>query len=112
MGALKRSIRSAVLVMAAVGSFGAAAGASPQPATHHVKMEATGFSPPTLTVKAGDRVVWTNQDPFPHTATAKGVFDSRTVAPGKTWTYRATKRGEFDYLCTLHPIMKGKLIVK
>ena len=81
-------------------------------ATHTVIMDSTAFSPPTLTVKAGDRVVWQNRDPFPHTATAKGVFDSGSIAAGTKWTYTARKRGEFDYVCTLHPTMKGRLLVK
>ena len=38
-------------------------------------MQAVQFAPATLKVKRGDTVVWTNRDPFPHTATAAGVFD-------------------------------------
>jgi plastocyanin len=86
--------------------------ASPKKETHTVTMEATGFSPATLTVNAGDRVVWVNKDPFPHTATAKAVFDSGPIAPNKRWTYTASKRGDFAYVCTLHPTMKGRLVVK
>ena len=40
-----------------------------------------------MTAKRGDTIVWVNKDPFPHTATAKGVFDSHEIAAGKSWKY-------------------------
>jgi plastocyanin len=84
-----------------------------KPKTHTVVMEATAFAPATLTVVAGDSVVWTNKDPFPHTATSKAAgFDSQPVQSEKSWKYVASKKGEFPYVCTLHPTMKGVLQVK
>lgn len=80
--------------------------------THTVAMDGTRFIPETLAVKRGDRVVWVNKDPFPHTATAVGTFDSKSVAAGQSWTYVARKPGEFAYVCTLHPGMKGTLLVQ
>jgi plastocyanin len=80
--------------------------------THTVVMDGTRFHPETLTVKRGDRVVWVNKDPFPHTATAAGTFDSRSIAAGKSWTYVARKSGEFAYVCTFHPGMNGTLLVQ
>jgi plastocyanin len=81
-------------------------------ATHEVKIEGMQFTPATLTVKKGDKVVWRNADLVPHTATATGSFDSKTVAPGKSWTYVAGKAGSFGYVCSLHPTMKGTLVVE
>jgi plastocyanin len=80
--------------------------------THTVAMDGTRFMPETLTVKRGDRVVWVNRDPFPHTVTAVPTFDSESIAAGNAWSYVASKSGEFDYVCTLHPGMKGTLIVQ
>lgn len=80
--------------------------------THTVAMDGTRFVPETITVKRGDRVVWVNKDPFPHTATAGGTFDSKSVAPGSSWPHVARKAGRYDYVCTLHPGMKGTLIVQ
>lgn len=82
------------------------------PQTHTVTMEATAFAPASLTVKRGDRVVWVNHDPFPHTATAAKVFDSKSIAPGKKWTYVAGKAGTFEYICAFHPTMRGTLKVE
>ena len=82
-------------------------------ATHTVVMEGVAFVPETLSVKQGDTVIWVNKDLFPHTATAQDrSFDSPEMAPNKTWKYTATKSGTFPYVCTLHPTMKGTLVVK
>ena len=97
------------LALAAAAGSVAAAGAG---STHTVAMDGTRFVPETITVKRGDRIVWVNKDPFPHTATARPEFDSRSVAAGDSWSFAATKTGAFSYVCTLHPGMKGMLIVK
>jgi plastocyanin len=80
--------------------------------THTIAMDGTRFVPETVTLKRGDRVVWVNKDPFPHTATAAGVFDSKSMAPGESWSYVPHRSGELAYVCTLHPGMKGTLIVQ
>jgi plastocyanin len=79
--------------------------------THTIVMEAAAFRPPSLTIAVGDSVVWMNQDPFPHTATAKGSFDSKEIPAAKSWQFTATASGEFPYVCVYHPTMKGTLRV-
>lgn len=80
--------------------------------TKTVVIEGMTFQPATLTVKQGDTVVWKNADLYAHTATGAGTFDSKEIAPNGTWKFTATKKGSFPYICTLHPVMKGTLIVK
>lgn len=83
------------------------------PASYTITMEGTQYSPPQLTVKVGDTVVWVNKDPFPHTATGQaGAFDSKSIAPGKSWTFKATKKGAYPYICQFHPTMTGLLRVE
>ena len=82
------------------------------PVTHTVVMHATAYAPLALTVKRGDTVVWVNKDPFPHTATAKGVFDSKSIAAGASWKYKARKAGGYTYICSFHPNMLGTLRVE
>jgi plastocyanin len=102
------AIALGLLVTSAPGAM-----ATRAPAEHTVIMDGTQFDPPELTVYVGDTVIWVNKDPFPHTATSKaGGFDSGDVAPDQSWTYNTSKKGEFSYLCTLHPTMKGTLLVK
>ena len=82
------------------------------PTTHTVVIEGLKFLPETLAVRRGDTVVWVNKDPYPHTATAQGVFDSGSLAEGQSWKYTAEQAGEHAYLCTFHPNMKGTLRVE
>ena len=95
-------------------SPGAAAGApARKPATHAATIEGTSFQPATLTVHLGDTIVWTNKDPFPHTVTSKtGGFDSGAIQPGKSWKFKLTKKGDFEYICSFHTTMKAMLRVK
>lgn len=81
-------------------------------AEHTIVIDGTAFAPAQATVQRGDRVTWVNEDPFPHTATAKGTFDSGSIAPDASWTWVADKAGTLDYVCTLHPTMKARLVVR
>jgi len=82
------------------------------PIIHIVVIEGVMYAPDTLTIKRGERVKWVNKDPFPHTVTASGAFDSHSIAAGGAWTYVARKAGDYAYACTLHPNMKGVLHVQ
>lgn len=78
------------------------------------------YDPSPLRVKPGTSVTWKNNDSTLHTVTsglpeqgAVGtLFDSNVIAPGKTFTYAFNKAGTFDYSCTLHPTMRGQVVVK
>ncbi len=77
------------------------------------------FEPETLTVSKGSTVTWTNGDSTLHTVTSGSAesgnsgteFDSSYLAAGKTFQHPFSTSGTFDYYCTLHPYMKGKVIV-
>ena len=101
---------AAILFHHAAGAL--AAGAGGKPATHTITIEAVAYQPASLVVRRGDTVVWVNKDPYPHTVTAAGVFDSRNIAGGASWRYVARVAGSFAYICTLHPNMKGTLTVR
>ena len=75
-------------------------------------MDGTRYEPALITVKKGETVTFVNRDPFPHTVTAAGKFDSRSILADGKWTYRAMAAGEYPYICTLHPNMKGTLKVE
>jgi len=77
-----------------------------------VAIDGTAYVQPTLTVARGTAVTWENRDPFPHTVTSAGHFDSGSIAAGAHWRYVATKPGTFEYICTFHPNMKGRLVVE
>jgi len=49
----------------------------------------------------------------PHTVTASAAgIESGELAQGKSWTFVARNKGAVDYLCRLHPVMRGTLVVK
>lgn len=104
----------AVLMATAPLSARAAQPAGPGAArAHTVAIEDMRYNPQTLTVRRGDRVTWINEDLVPHTVTADdGTFDSHLIQPGSSWTHVARKPGEYDYKCSLHVTMKGKILVR
>lgn len=83
-----------------------------KPVTHTVVIDGVKYVPEALTVKRGDTVVWINKDPYPHTATSNGAFDSGSIAAGKSWRLKPREAGDYAYICTLHPNMKGTLKVE
>ena len=92
-----------------------AAGCAPrhEPTTSAVRIRAFQFAPAADTVQAGDTVVWTNDDVVPHTATDIGkTFDTGTIESGGESRLVARTPGTFSYECTLHPTMRGTLVVR
>ncbi|WP_198116635.1 cupredoxin domain-containing protein [Massilia rhizosphaerae] len=81
-------------------------------AEHRVVIDAMRFSPQVVQVKPGDTIVWENRDMFVHNVTAAATgASSGDLAPGKSWRYVVRGGTSFDYLCTLHPVMKGRVDV-
>ena len=85
-----------------------------KPATHTVTIEAMRFSPEILKIKPGDVVIWVNKDIVSHTATATGPkgFESGALDTGKSWKRTFKVKGDFPYVCRLHPTMKARLLVQ
>ena len=80
--------------------------------THTIAIEGMKFHPETLAVQPGDVVVWENKDVVPHTVTAAGKFDSGKVATGARWAWTAAGSGPIEYVCTYHPGMKARLVLR
>ncbi len=112
-GRVPRRLERLLLVALACGwgAFCSAAGPADKPVSHTVTIEGVAYQPAVLVVKPGDTVAWVNKDPFPHTVTAPGAFDSHEIPAGGTWKYVARKTGNYAYICTLHPNMKAALTV-
>jgi plastocyanin len=84
-------------------------GAGRAPARSHlVRISGFQFVPALITAAVGDTVVWSNEDIFPHTATAlTGAWDSGTIAAKGRWTLVVRAAGRVEYQCALHPSMKA-----
>ena len=78
----------------------------------HVSIDNYAFKAPSVTIAPGTAVVWKNQDDDPHTVTADdGSFDSKGLGQGDTFRHVFTKPGKYQYHCSVHPYMKGTVIV-
>jgi plastocyanin len=70
------------------------------------------FSPSALSVRAGTRVTFTNDDMATHTVTAdSGLFNSGNLSTGQSFSFTFTSRGSFAYHCRIHPSMTGTVSV-
>ena len=79
---------------------------------NQVNIDGFAFVPATLTVSAGTTVTWTNRDEEPHTVAASdGSFHSPGMGTGATFTHTFATAGTFDYVCSIHPMMHGTVVV-
>ena len=69
------------------------------------------FNPNILTVKQGETVTWVNEDSVPHKITSS-TFSSEDLNQGDTFKFTFGTKGNFDYICGIHPSMKGKVVVE
>ena len=78
-----------------------------------VSIDNFAFAPATLTVAAGTTVTWTNRDEEPHTVAASdGSFHSPGMGTGATYSHTFSAPGTFEYVCSIHPMMRGTVVVK
>jgi plastocyanin len=84
-------------------------------AQHTVTIKDMLFDPASITVKAGDQIVWNNTDSMRHTATADDgpVPDTGNIAAhamSKPQTFGDA--GTIPYHCNIHPDMTGEVVVE
>ena len=90
------------------------------PSVFYVQMD--GFSPyyvpKSIEIPTGTSVMWKNPTSTHHTITHDGcrgeglcVFDSGAIAPNGKFGLYGLPAGHYSYHCTLHPIMRGTLVV-
>lgn len=79
---------------------------TPQPSSfEQIKMANSAFSPREITIKVGQTVRWTNDDPVVHTVTsgnpgdadAGALFDSGDLIPFDSFSHQFNEVGEFAY---------------
>lgn len=72
------------------------------------------FSPPTITIKKGETIVWKNEDSIVHTVTSDSgnEIESDNLANGQTYSHTFNSEGTFSYHCNIHKMMKGTVIVE
>jgi plastocyanin len=104
------------LAGAALVVYAAAAGpvaAAPGAAGPRVEIKHHKYVPDTLTVPVGTTVTWVNRDEDVHTVISTAEkFRSRGMDTDEQFSQTFTAPGTYEYFCTLHPLMKAKVIVK
>jgi plastocyanin len=79
---------------------------------NQITIDGFAFAPATLTVSAGTSVTWVNRDEEPHTVVAgDGSFHSPGMGTGATFSHTFSTAGTFDYVCSIHPMMRGTVVV-
>ena len=82
------------------------------PGANEVLIQNMAFAPATITVNAGTTVTWTNKDAIAHTVTSdNGLFNSGNIGKNGTYSYTFPTTGSFPYHCSIHPMMKGTVVV-
>lgn len=115
---MKRILTRIAVVVLLVSAIGIPAGASEsQPqggsGSARVRMVDERFRPRTITVARGTLVRWVNRGNQDHTTTSNsGLWSSGRVDPGDSFRRRFQQAGTFAYRCTIHPQMRGTIIVE
>ena len=84
-----------------------------------VTLQNFAFNPASITVPKGAAVTWVNQDTADHTIVndAQGsiapgaLFTSNPLAKGGSFSYTFDTPGTYPYHYSIHPSMKGTVIV-
>ncbi len=76
------------------------------------------YIPSLVVIEKGKQVTWVNEDSAFHSITSgyydtpTDLFDSGHLDPFESYTLTFDETGTYDYFCTLHPWMKGQVIVE
>jgi plastocyanin len=94
------------------GATSAQASGAPQ-AANAVNISNFAFVPATLTAPVGTTVTWTNKDEEPHTVVSNdgSTFHSAGLGTDGTYSFTFQNAGTFDYVCSIHPMMHGTVVV-
>ena len=83
-------------------------------APNEVGIDNFSFTPPVLTVARGTQVTWINNDDVPHLIVnvQRRFKPSSVIDTDQRYSVRLTAPGTYDYFCSLHPKMTGRIVVQ
>lgn len=71
------------------------------------------FSPAEIAIAPGESVTWTNNDGAPHGLEYHdGAAGINPLLPGASFSRRFERPGVYDYNCSVHPYMSGRVVVR
>ena len=102
---------AAMVTLPVVGRGGGAHAGTTR--THHVEITRFKFIPDRLVVRPGDKIIWTNRDIAPHTATGDDEsWDTGKIGKDESQAVTVTAGMQASYFCRYHPNMKAGLVVE
>ncbi|HXN71326.1 MAG TPA: cupredoxin family copper-binding protein [Candidatus Acidoferrales bacterium] len=106
--ALSLSLASSVLRPSSVIA------AQEKPGATVVTIDNFSFAPMQLEIPAGTEVTWINKDDVPHTVVSDDhkLFKSRALDTDEKFSFTFKDPGTYEYFCSVHPKMVGKIVVK
>ena len=106
-------IASGKIATIAVGNQPRKVAVQPLVAGAKVSIENFAFIPQVVTIAPGESVTWTNHDGGPHAVAFKDeAAGSESLFPGKTFRRKFDRPGGYEYFCSIHPCMTGKVEVR
>ncbi len=115
IGTMLLGAAAAVSLVLASGALrpGSTTAAQDESAANSVTIDNFSFTRMELDVAAGTEVTWTNKDDVPHTVVSvDGKFKSRALDTDQTFSFTFKDPGTYEYFCSVHPRMTGKIVVK
>jgi plastocyanin len=67
--------------------------------------------PALVELSPGETVTWMNDDGAPHNIFVKNRPASETLISGSSYSTNFEHPGDYEYLCSIHPYMMGKINV-
>jgi plastocyanin len=108
-----KQIVAAIVITVATLFFAANLRADTKAGLDMVKIDNFNFTPQTLTVHPGTTITWVNKDDAPHTVTSTDKkFKSRALDTDERFSFTFSAAGTYNYFCSVHPHMTGKIIVQ
>ncbi len=80
---------------------------------YRIKIDNFSFMPASMTVPAGTTITWVNHDDVPHNVVStEKKFKSPVLDTDEQFSYKFTDPGAYEYFCSIHPKMTGKIVVQ
>jgi plastocyanin len=108
--AMDRRRRLVTAIASVTIALGLATGAA-LAADRDVTISGFAYSPDPVTINVGDTVTWTNDDAQAHTATGNG-WNTGDLGNGESGSVTFQAAGTFEYMCGIHPAMRGTVVVR
>jgi plastocyanin len=112
----QRGFFAAAVAVLLAGANGTVAQQMATATPAEIAIQNFSFTPTTLTVAASTTVTWVNNDEEPHNIVNVGqptrVFRSGGLDGGESYSFVFDKPGAYEYICSIHPHMSGKVVVQ